>query len=515
MSHAIYINGAWVDSTNNNENSDNNNSNSNNNNSKNNNTIDVVDSNTGKAVATVPRGTRDDTLRAIAAAKAAFPNWSQQTTLAERKELLRRFLAAFGARSEEIHHRLTVELGCTLKVARTLQAGSLLYHVHTLLGLLENDDDNDNGNGDGERFEWEHAAGNCTVVKEPIGVVGAITPWNYPLNQIALKVFPALAAGCTVVLKPSEVTPLVAYSVAEAIHEAGFPEGVFNMVVGEGPECGEVLASHPDVSLVSFTGSTRAGQRLTEVAAGSGTLKPVRTELGGKSATLLLDDANVEEVVPAFVRQLTSNTGQSCNALSRMLVSPGHYEQVLSIASEIMESEVVGCSRTNPDATMGPLASKQQYDRVVSYIQTGIEEGARLVTGGPDPPEGTDANGYFVRPTLFADVTNQMTIAREEIFGPVLCVIPYETEEEGIRLANETPYGLNNAVASSDLKRALRVASRLESGMVMVNTTYVDGKAPFGGYKQSGNAREWGVYGLEEFLITKVHIIIVDVSRYE
>jgi len=485
-----YINGAWVDSTN-----------------SSGTTIDVLDSNNGKAVATVPRGTQEDTLRAIAAAKAAFPMWSKHTTLSERKDLVRQFLASFDARSKQIHHRLMIELGCPLSIARTLQAGSLPYHGHTLLSLLENED------GEGERFEWEYAAGNCTVVKEPIGVVGAITPWNYPLNQIALKVIPALIAGCTVVLKPSEVTPLVAYSVTEAIHEAGFPDGVFNMVMGEGSECGEVLASHPDVSLVSFTGSMTVGQRLTEVAANSGTLKPVRTELGGKSATVLLDDADVEAVVPAFVKQLTSNTGQSCNALSRMLVPTVHYEKVLAIASEIMESEIVGCSRINPDATIGPLVSKQQYDRVISYIKTGIEEGARLVTGGPEPPEDTDSNGYFVRPTLFADVTNQMTIAKEEIFGPVLCVIPYETEDEAIRLANDTPYGLNNAVASSDLKRALNVASQLESGMVMVNTTYVDAKAPFGGYKLSGNAREWGLPGLEEFLITKVVNIPVEEYR--
>lgn len=499
-----YINGKWTNSTNNSTSTPTSSTNTNTT------SIDVFDSNTGRVVATVPKGTNADTLEAIAAAKAALPNWSRQTTAKERIEKIKMFLKHFHSkeRREEINDRLMVELGCTAKLARTAQSGSVPFHADALLELLEDTRSNGNDNNNetnASAFEWEYAAGKCTVVREPIGVVGAITPWNYPLSQIALKLIPALIAGCTVVLKPSEVTPLVAYSIAEVIDETNcFPPGVFNMVVGEGPECAEVLARHPDVDLVSFTGSTTAGQILTRVAADSGTLKPIQTELGGKSAAILLDDADFHKVVPAFVKQLTSNSGQSCNALSRMLVPREHRDQVLEIAKSTMEEEIVGCTVTNPEATMGPLVSKAQYDRVVAYIRKGIAEGARVVTGGPEKPQGVNEHGYFVKPTLFANVTNQMTIAREEIFGPVLCVIPYDTEQEAIRLANETPYGLNNAVASRDLKKALRVASQLESGMVMVNTTYLDAKAPFGGYKLSGNAREGGLSGLEEFLITKV-----------
>jgi aldehyde dehydrogenase (NAD+) len=446
--HTHYINGKWTRSSN-----------------KNTSTIDVIDSNNGRAVATVPRGTEDVTLRAIEAAKNALPMWSRQTTPNERLNCIKVFLERFQSehRIDEMVDRLSVELGCTRALARNAQIMAPVYTTQALLDLLDND-----GSRDGNpSFEWEYSAGNCTVVKEPIGVVGAITPWNYPLHQIAIKVIPALVAGCTIVLKPSEVTPLTAYSFAEAIDEAGFPEGVFNMVLGEGSYCGEILASHPSVDLVSFTGSTKVGQILTKVAANSGTMKAVRTELGGKSAAVLLDDADYARVVPAFVKQLTSNTGQSCNALSRMLVSRDHCDRVLEIATKTMEKELVGCGATNPNATIGPLASETQYNSVRSYIESGIREGARVVTGGLEMPEGTETSGgYFVRPTMFADVTNDMTIARDEIFGPVLCVIPYDTEDEAIALANDTPYGLNNAVASEDLKRALGVASKLESGAV-------------------------------------------------
>lgn len=480
-----YINGIWTSPAN-----------------QNTGTIDVIDSNSGRVVATVPRGTEDDTLEAIKAAKNALPSWSRDTTPKERLEFIRVFLEHFQSnhRVDEIADRLAVELGCPKAFAKNVQTMALVYHTQTLIDLLDDDD----SRGSDASFKWEYSAGSCTVVKEAVGVVGAITPWNYPLNQIALKVIPALVAGCTVVLKPSEETPLVAYSFAEAIDAAGLPKGVFNMVIGAGPDCGEILARHPDVDLVSFTGSTRAGNILTTVAANSETLKPLRTELGGKSATVLLDDADFEKVVPGFVRQLTSNTGQSCNALSRMLVPRKSCDAVLEIAAKTMNKEIVGCSVTNPEATLGPLVSKTQYDRVRSYIETGIREGATVVTGGLEKPKGTEtSDGYFVQPTLFADVTNDMTIAQEEIFGPVLCVIPYDTEEEAIEIANDTPYGLNNAVASGDLKRALGVASKLESGTVMINKTHLDFKAPFGGYKQSGNAREWGLAGLEEFLVTK------------
>jgi aldehyde dehydrogenase (NAD+) len=472
-------------------------------------TIYVTDSNTGQHIASVPRGSETDMIMAIKAAKDALPLW-RNFPLSERLKLIRIFLSKFEAKKDDVVDRLTMELGCTTKFARQVQFGSFVVHLKTFMNLLESKTDKDS-------FEWEYAAGKCTVVKEPVGVVGAITPWNYPLNQIVLKVVPALLAGCTVVLKPSEVTPLVAYSVAEAFEEAareieGIPKGIFNMVVGYGAECGQIMASHPDVDLISFTGSTRAGQILTEVA--SKTMKPVMTELGGKSAAVLLDDADYDKVVPVFVKQLTENTGQSCNALSRMLVVRKDYDLVVDIAKKTFQAERVGIS-TDPDATMGPLVSKQQYDRVQYHLEKGVEEGARVVVGGPGRPDDSSLpeHGYFVKPTLFADVTNDMTIAREEIFGPVLSMIAYDTEEEAVNIANDTVYGLNNAVASRDITRALKVASQLESGMVMVNGTSIDALAPFGGYKKSGNGREGGKEGIEEFLITKTINIPIQMYR--
>lgn len=337
------------------------------------------------------------------------------------------------------------------------------------------------------------------VVKEPIGVVGCITPWNYPLNQIAAKICPAMLVGCTVVLKPSEVTPINAYLLAEAIHEAGVPKGVFNMVNGTGMGVGETLASHPDVDMISFTGSTRAGKRITELAAQ--TLKVVRTELGGKSAALMLDDADLPKLMPEFIGQLMNNSGQSCNALSRMLVPKSRYEEAVSIAKKVAEGTTVG-RPADPKAAIGPLVSQAQWERVQSYLKKGIDEGARCVAGGPGKPAGLE-DGYYVKPTIFADVNNKMTIAQEEIFGPVLSIIPYETEKEGIEIANDTVYGLNNAVGSENPDRALAVARQLRSGTVMINSTAGPPDAPFGGYKQSGNAREWGKAGIEEYLVTK------------
>ena len=444
-----YINGKWTCLSNQNLDS----------------TIDVTDSNNGKVVATIPAGTEEDTITAIEAAKNALPQWSKNTTPRERWNYINAFLERFKAdsRIDEIVDRLSVELGCTKAFARNVQHVAPIYQITTILDLLDNNGDCSDGKSD---FEWEYSAGFCTVVREPVGVVGTITPWNYPLHQIVLKVIPALLAGCTVVLKPSEVTPLSAYSFAEVMDEIGLPNGVFNMVHGKGSSCGEVLAKHPDVNLVSFTGSTKVGKILTSVAANSGTMKEIRTELGGKSASVLLDDADFGRLVPTYVKQLTSNTGQSCNALSRMIVPRDRYEEVLEIASKTMAKEIVGCCSMNPSSTIGPLASEAQYNTVRSYIERGISEGARVVTGGLEAPEGTEGSGgYFVKPTLFA-CTNDMTIAQEEIFGPVLCVIPYDTEDEAIALANDTPYGLNNAVASRDLRRALNVASKLESGVV-------------------------------------------------
>jgi len=351
---------------------------------------------------------------------------------------------------------------------------------------------------DSIKFE-ETTPGGGLVVKEPIGVVGCITPWNYPLNQIAAKVGPALVAGCTVVLKPSEVTPVNAYLFAEAVHEAGLPKGVFNMVIGKGPGCGEELSKHPDVDMISFTGSTRAGKQITETAAN--TLKVVRTELGGKSAALMLEDADLPKLMPQFIGQLMNNSGQSCNALSRMLVPKSKYEDAVAIAKQVAEGTKVGRSG-DKDAAIGPVVSQLQWDKIQGYLKKGIEEGARLVTGGPGKPAGLE-DGYYVKPTVFADVNNKMTIAQEEIFGPVLSIIPYETEQEGIDIANDTIYGLNNAVGSANPEKALAVARKLRSGTVMINSVAGPADAPFGGYKQSGNAREWGAWGIEEFLVTK------------
>jgi len=337
------------------------------------------------------------------------------------------------------------------------------------------------------------------VVKEPIGVVGCITPWNYPLNQIAAKVGPALITGCTVVLKPSEVTPSCAYLFAEAIHEAGLPQGVFNMVMGKGPGCGDVLSRHPDVDMISFTGSTRAGKQISEAA--SSTLKVVRTELGGKSAALLLEDADLSKLMPQFMGQLMNNSGQSCNALSRMLIPKSRYEEAVSIAKDVASKVKVGRAQAQ-DSTIGPVVSQVQYEKIQGYLHKGLEEGARLVIGGPGKPEGLE-DGFFVKPTVFADVNNKMTIAQEEIFGPVLAMIPYNSEQDGIDIVNDTIYGLNNAVGSADPERALAVARKLRSGTVMINSVAGAMDAPFGGYKQSGNAREWGCYGIEEYLVTK------------
>mmetsp|Transcript_113946 Transcript_113946/g.285045 ORF Transcript_113946/g.285045 Transcript_113946/m.285045 type:complete len:484 (-) Transcript_113946:80-1531(-) len=462
-----YINGQWVKSTGSGR-------------------VDVIDSNTAKVFARVPEGTAEDVQHAVAAARAAFPDWAARP-MAERKAAMQLILEKWQAKKAKCVDMLQRELGCTVNFAKKVQVNLMDMHFATSIGLIDN-----------IALEERTPMGGL-VVKEPVGVVGCITPWNYPLNQIAAKICPAMLVGCTVVVKPSEVTPLSAYLLAEAIHEAGLPPGVFNMVHGVGTTCGEALAGHPEVDLISFTGSTRAGRRISEVAAQ--TLKAVRTELGGKSAALMLEDANLEELVPAFVGQLMSNSGQSCNALSRMLVPRSSYDKAVGLAKQVAEATVVGRSGDSK-ASIGPLVSQTQWDRVQAYLAKGVEEGARLVTGGPGKPQGLE-DGYYVKPTVFADVNNKMTIAQEEIFGPVLSIIPYGTEEEGIAIANDTIYGLNNAVGSTNPERALAVARRLRSGTVMINGTNGPPDAPFGGYKQSGNAREWGRAGIEEFLVTK------------
>jgi len=463
-----YVNGAWVPSTNAGK------------------YLDVIDSNTAHICAKVPDGSTEDMTHAIKAARAAFPGWAE-TPLAERKAAMGRILANWQKKKPESIKWLMKELGCTEKFATTVQANMVDMHFGTSLKVI-----------DSVQFEETTEMG-AVVVKEPIGVVGCITPWNYPLNQIAAKICPAMLVGCTVVLKPSEVTPINAYLLAEAIHEAGLPKGVFNMVHGTGTGVGETLSSHPDVDMISFTGSTRAGKRITELAASS--LKVVRTELGGKSAALMLDDADFGKLMPVFMGQLMSNSGQSCNALSRMLVPRSKYNEAVQIAQKVAEGTNVG-RPDDKNAAIGPLVSQTQWDRVQGYLKKGVEEGARVVTGGPGKPQGLD-DGYYVKPTVFADVNNQMTIAQEEIFGPVLSLIPYDTLDEGVAIANDTIYGLNNAVGSADSAKALAVARRLRSGTVMINGVNGPMDAPFGGYKQSGNAREWGKSGIEEYLVTK------------
>lgn len=463
-----YINGAWATSTNTGK------------------FLEVVDSNNGQVVAKVPDGSSEDMSRAVDAARAAFTGWSE-FPFEERKAALARILEKWQAKKTLAIDWLQKELGCTKQFATQVQANMVDMHFSV---ALQNAD----------AVQWEETTQMGTlVVKEPVGVVGCITPWNYPLNQIAAKVAPALLVGCTVVLKPSEVTPVVAYLFAEAVHEAGLPKGVFNMVVGTGVGCGETLAAHPSVDMISFTGSTRAGKRITEL--GVPTLKQVRTELGGKSAALMLEDADLKKTMPGFLGQLMGNTGQSCNALSRMLVPRSRYEEAVSIAKAYAEGIKVA-KAGEKGSQMGPLVSEVQWQRVQGYLTKGVEEGARLVTGGPGKPAGLE-DGYFVKPTIFADVHNKMSIAQEEIFGPVLSLIPYGSEEEGIAIANDTIYGLNNAVASADPQRALAVARKLRSGTVMINSPNVTPDAPFGGYKQSGNAREWGVAGIHEYLLTK------------
>jgi acyl-CoA reductase-like NAD-dependent aldehyde dehydrogenase len=350
-----------------------------------------------------------------------------------------------------------------------------------------------------ERTEWEERVGNSLVVREPVGVVGCITPWNYPLHQICAKVAPALAAGCTVVVKPSEVTPLNAFILAEIVESVGLPAGVFNLVPGTGPEVGEAMAAHPGIDMISFTGSTRAGKRVSEVA--SGTVKRVALELGGKSPNVILDDADLVRAVPDGIGKCFLNSGQTCSALTRMLVPRERLPEVEAIAAATLEHFPVG-DPLEPGSALGPLVSEAQRERVRGYIRRGVEEGARLVAGGEEPPEGASA-GYFVQPTVFSDVTPEMTIAQEEIFGPVLAIMPYEDEDDAVRIANDTVYGLAGGVWSGDPERAQRVARRLRTGQVEVNGAAFNPLAPFGGYKQSGHGRELGTFGLEEFLETK------------
>jgi acyl-CoA reductase-like NAD-dependent aldehyde dehydrogenase len=449
-------------------------------------TLDVVNSATNEVVATIPEGNAEDAKRGVAAAKAAFPGWSQLSA-DERAGYLEKVQAGLQARMEDLVKTIATEVGMPASAVPLYQLGTPPFCFGYYANLIRTQG-------------AEEQVGNSIIYKEPVGVVAAITPWNYPLHQIALKVAPALAAGCTVVLKPSDVAPLNAFVLAEVIDDAGLPAGVFNLVTGPGTVVGETLASHPDVDMVSFTGSTRAGKRVQELA--SQTIKRVALELGGKSANVILDDADLETAVTSGVHDVVyRNSGQSCDALSRMLVPRSKLAQAEEIAGRVASAAKVG-DPFDPETQVGPLISTTQLERVRGYIRKGKDEGAKLVTGGEESPAGLET-GCYVQPTIFSDVKPSMTIAQEEIFGPVVAIIPYDTEEDAIRIANDSIYGLSGAVWSGDPERAKRVARQMRTGRVYINGAQFNVMAPFGGYKQSGLGRELGTFGLDEFLEVK------------
>jgi acyl-CoA reductase-like NAD-dependent aldehyde dehydrogenase len=448
--------------------------------------LDVINPATTNSVATIALGDREDAELAIAAARRAFPGYSGLSK-EQRLELLQSIISVYEKRIGEIADAISSEMGAPLKaIAQPMQAGAMLGHLHVAAGVLKD-------------YDYNEDNGPTRIQREPIGVCGLITPWNWPIHQIGCKVVPALAAGCTMVLKPSEFAPLSALVFADILHEAGVPAGVFNLVNGDGPTVGALLASHPEIDFVSFTGSTRAGVLVSTAAAP--TIKKVALELGGKSANILLEDADFDKAVAGGVAGMLLNSGQNCNAPSRMLVPRDRLAEVESIAKAAAENAVIG-DPGDDSTTMGPLANKPQFDKVQQMIQTGIDEGAKVVCGGTGKPDDQNP-GYFVKPTVFSNVDNKMTIAREEIFGPVLCIIPYDDEEQAVEIANDTEYGLSGYVSSANLERAQEIASQLRSGNVHVNGADGDFTATFGGYKKSGLGREWGKHGFEEFLEIK------------
>ena len=443
-------------------------------------TLPVHDSSTEELMATVPAGTAQEATAAVMAARAAFEGWSA-LPVETRAAYLDKIAAGIKARSDEMTMAITREVGMPFKLARAIQVGGPAWHWGNFAKVAR-------------QFEWEKKVGNSLVVREAIGVVGCITPWNFPLSQITLKIAPAMVAGCTVVLKPSEIAPINAMILAEIIHEAGLPPGVFNLVNGAGPVVGEVLATHPEVDMVSFTGSTRAGKRVSGLASQS--VKRVALELGGKSASLILDDADLEAAVKGSVAACMLNSGQTCSAHTRMLVPASRYEEAKTIAQAAIARFIVGPSLLET-SKLGPLVSAMQRDRVLGFIRTGISEGAEVIDGGAEPPAFD--KGYFVQPTILG-IKPGATLAQEEIFGPVLVVIAYGDEDEAVAIANSTIYGLGGAVWGGSEERAIKVARRLRTGQVDINGGPFNANAPFGGYKQSGNGRENGIYGFEEFL---------------
>ncbi|MGD1987868.1 MAG: aldehyde dehydrogenase family protein [Pseudomonadales bacterium] len=464
----FYINGEWVDPIGTE-------------------TMDVINPATEEPICAIALGNSADVDRAVAAAKAAFETFSQ-TTREERIALLEKIIECYKARMGDIAAAVSQEMGAPVGLANAAQAPAGLGHLMYTLNALK-------------EFSFEQMVAGNKIVREPIGVCGLITPWNWPLNQIAAKVGPAIAAGCTMVLKPTEIAPINALIFAEVMHEAGVPAGVFNLVNGTGPEVGVAMSSHPDIDMMSFTGSTRAGISVAQEAAK--TVKRVTQELGGKSPNIILDDADFAAAVSRDMAGMCMNTGQSCNAPTRMLVPETRMDEAAAIAKATAEAIVVG-DPSDAGTQVGPLVSQMQFDKVQALIQKGIDEGAKVETGGVGRPEGMN-RGYFVKPTVFSHVTNDMTIAQEEIFGPVLSLIGYKDEEDAVRIANDTVYGLS-AYISGSTERAKAVASKLRAGNVHLNGAGVNPGAPFGGYKQSGNGREFSVWGLEEFLETKAVI---------
>jgi aldehyde dehydrogenase (NAD+) len=470
----FYIDGAWVDPIEAKE-------------------LKVINPATEEVAGVISMGSSKDVDRAVMAARRAFDSYSRSEP-AERLALLERMLAAYKAHYDEIAQAISIEMGAPITLSKGSQTGIGVGHISAMIDVLKN-------------FKFEEMRGTVRLVQEPVGVCALITPWNWPMNQVAAKVVPALAAGCTMVLKPSEYSPFSAIIWAKVLHEAGVPKGVFNLINGDGNGVGAPLSSHKEVDMVSFTGSTRAGTEVAKNAAAS--VKRVHQELGGKSPNVLLDDADFERAVTKSVLHVFQNSGQSCNAPTRMLVPAAKLAEVEAIAKRVAESVITG-DPTSEKTNLGPVVSKLQFERVEGYIAKGIAEGAKVVIGGSGRPDGL-TKGYFVKPTIFSNVRNDMTIAREEIFGPVLCILPYESEEQAVQIANDTPYGLAAYVWSKDNLHARRIGAQIRAGQVTLNGAAGSMNTPFGGFKMSGNGREWGEFGLRDFLEVKA-VIGVDAA---